>query len=239
MLDNLTSPLHVFALIARYGSFTRAAAELDVSASALSQKMRQLEQQLDVRLLQRSTRHVGLTEAGQELLTRTAPALNAIDDALDNARQYGDRPAGTLRITVPPIAPIMQVIPEFLATWPEVTLDITADAHLVDLVSEGYDAGVRLGRSLGQDMIAVPLGGPEHSVVVGSPHYFARHNRPQHPRELQMHNCVRFRFMSSGAIYRWEFYDANAEHWFEVNVGGNLIVNDYRLMLAAARSGTA
>jgi len=239
-VDSVPS-LHVFALIARHGSFTRAAAELGVSASALSQKLRQLEKQLGVRLLQRSTRRVGLTEAGREFLARITPALSAIDGAIESVRQHGDRPVGTLRITTGLLTPIMRLLPAFQETYPEITLDFTVDGRLVDLIGDGYDAGIRLGECLDKDMVAVPLGGPERSRVVGSPAYFRRHAKPKHPRELTSHNCMRFRFSSSSAVYRWEFFDQRHKphgRWYEVGVEGNLITNDTQLMLSMARAGT-
>lgn len=233
-----TPALRAFHLIARHGSFTRAAAELEVTASALSQTMRQLEQRLGVRLLQRTTRRVGLTEAGKAFLERITPALAAIDMALDELRQHGERPAGTLRVTVPEIVLEWLVAPmqsEFLRRWPDITLDIDVTGGLVDLVAGSYDCGIRLGERLARDMVAVPLGGPVRSVVVAAPAYLDRHGRPQHPRDLQAHACVRNRYISSGAIYRWEF--AQRGRWFDIDVSGPLIVNDPALAIRAALDG--
>jgi len=227
--------------IARHGSFTRAAGELDVTASALSQMLAQFERQLGVRLLQRTTRRVGLTEAGREFLARIAPAMDVIDDAVETARQYGERPAGTLRVTVATGAVLAPVLAAFVAAYPDITLEINVNTALTDLVAQAYDAGIRLGDRLEKDMIAIPLGGPMRSVVVGSPDYFARHGKPKHPRDLARHNCARFRF-AGGGIYRWEFAHpsgAQRGHWFEIDVGGNLIVNDNTLAIAAARDGIA
>jgi DNA-binding transcriptional LysR family regulator len=241
MRTDPTSTLRAFMLIARHGSFTRAAAELDVTASALSQTLRQLERHLGVRLLQRTTRRVGLTEAGREFLAQVTPALTAIDGAMETVRQHGERPAGTLRVTAAMASILSRVVPDFLQAYPDITLDIRIETRLVDLVGEGYDAGIRLGECLDKDMVAVPLGGPLRSVVVGSPDYFARHRKPRHPRELQSHNCARFRFAGSGAIYHWEFFDkrgGTGGRWFEIGVDGNLVINDNALMLAAARAGS-
>lgn len=238
MRDDHTPALRAFHLIARHGSFTRAAAELEVTASALSQTMRQLEQRLGVRLLQRTTRKVGLTEAGKLFLERITPALAVIDGALDELRQHGDRPAGTLRVTVPEIVLEWLVAPlqtEFLRRWPDVVLDIDVTGGLVDLVAGGYDCGIRLGERLARDMVAVPLGGKVRSVVVAAPAYLQKHGRPQHPRDLQAHACVRNRYISSGAIYRWEF--AQRGRWFELDVNGPLIVNDPALAIRAALDG--
>jgi DNA-binding transcriptional LysR family regulator len=233
--------LRAFVLIARHGSFTRAAAELDVTASALSQTLSQLERQLGVRLLARTTRRVGLTEAGRELLARISPALETIDDAMEGVRRHADRPTGTLRVTSALGSFLAPVVPEFLAAYPEITLDIDVSSALVDLVARGYDAGFRLGERLEKDMVAIPMGGPMRSFVVGSPAYFKRHGRPVHPRELAQHNCVRFRF-AGGGIYHWEFaHPAGPKRgrWFEIAAGGNLIVNDNALALEVARSGIA
>jgi len=238
MRDDHTSALRAFHLIARHGSFTRAAAELEVTASALSQTMRQLEQRLGVRLLQRTTRRVGLTEAGKLFLERITPALAAIDVALDELRQHGDRPAGTLRVTVPEIVLEWLIAPlqcEFLQRWPDITLDIDVTGGLVDLVGGGYDCGIRLGERLARDMVAVPLGGPVRSVVAATPDYLDRYGRPQHPRDLQAHACVRNRYVSSGGIYRWEF--AQRGRWFDIDVNGPLIVNDPALAIRAALDG--
>lgn len=231
--------LRAFVSIARHGSFTRAADELDVTASALSQMLAQFERQLGVRLLARTTRRVGLTEAGREFLTRIAPAMAVIDDAVETVRQHGERPAGNLRITVGMGTVLAPVLAEFVAAYPEITLEVSVNTALTDLVTQGYDAGIRLGERLGKDMIAIPLGGPMRSVVVGSPDYFARHGKPKHPRELPRHNCIRFRF-AGGGLYHWEFaHPAGNQRgrWFETEVEGNLIVNDNVLAVHAARDG--
>ncbi|TPG50256.1 LysR family transcriptional regulator [Rhodanobacter glycinis] len=263
MIDDHSPALRAFHTIARHGSFTRAAAELEVTPSALSQAMRQLEQRMGVRLLQRSTRKVGLTEAGRQFLERIGPALAEIDGAVEALRQHGDHPAGTLRITAPHslldqlLAPMLA---DFLRACPDVTLDLIADNALTDLVADGVDAGIRLGERLARDVVALPLGGPLRAVVAGAPAYFARHGRPQHPRELQQHVCARFRYRSSGAIYRWEFADgsradksrpdksrahkvstgksgATAHRWFEIDVNGPLITNEPSLPIRAALDG--
>jgi DNA-binding transcriptional LysR family regulator len=253
MRDDHTAALRTFHTIARHASFTRAAAVLEVSPSALSQTMRQLEQRLGVRLLQRSTRKVGLTEAGQLFLERIAPALADIDSAVEALRQHGEHPAGTLRITASQslfdhlIAPMTG---DFLRAYPDVTLDLVVDSALTDLVADGVDAGIRLGERLARDVIAIPLGGPVRAVVAGSPAYFTQHGRPQHPRELQQHACARFRYHGSGAIYRWEFAHKSSIHksgagkartprgrWFEIDVTGPLITNEPTLQIHAALDG--
>ena len=236
--------LRAFRAIAEHGSFTRAAAALDVTASALSQTLRQLESQLRTRLLHRTTRRVGLTEAGQELLQRISPALKELDAAMDALRQHGDRPAGLLRLTVPDVVAIALLDPllgEFMARWPDVRLDIHVDNGLSDLIAEGFDAGIRLGERLQRDMVAVPVSSPLRSVVVGSPAYFARYGRPTQPRELEAHDCINFRQASSRALYRWEFAHKSGPHkgrWFELPVDGRLTVNHVPLAVRAAIEGT-
>ena len=235
--------LRAFRAIAEQGSFTRAAAALDVSASALSQTLRQLEDQLGTRLLHRTTRRVGLTEAGQELLRRIVPALNELDAAMDAARQHGGRPSGLLRLTVPDAVAISLLDPllgEFMARWPDVKLDIHVDNGLSDLIADGFDAGIRLGERLQRDMVAVPVTGPMRSVVVGAPAYLDRRGRPAHPRDLAAHNCVNFRQTSSGGIYRWEFAQRSGPRkgrWFEIAVDGSLTVNSIPLAVRAAIDG--
>ena len=233
--------LRAFRTIAEHGSFTRAAAALDVTASALSQTLRRLEQQLGARLLHRTTRRVGLTEAGHVLLARIAPALNELDAAMEALRQHDGRPSGTLRLTMPQLPWLLEArLAEFMTRWSEVQLDIHVDNNLSDLIAEGFDAGIRLGERLQRDMVAVPISGPVRSVVAGSPAYFERQGRPRHPRDLQTFPCVKFRHASSGALYRWEFAQRSGPHkgrWFEIAVEGGLIVNDMTLAVRAASDG--
>ena len=241
--DDATA-LRAFRLIARHGSFTRAAAEMEVTASALSQALRQLETHVGVRLLHRTTRRVGLTEAGRAFLERIAPALSEIDAAVEALRQHGDRPVGTLRIAVPQMVLdhlIAPTLADFMRAWPELKLDVHVENRLTDLIAEGFDAGIRLGERLARDVVAVPLGGPQRAVVVGSPRYFRRHRKPLHPRELAEHDCVRFRF-NSGAIYRWEFAHPTGPskgQWFELDVEGPLTTNEPAMAIRAAIDGLA
>jgi DNA-binding transcriptional LysR family regulator len=235
--------LRAFRAIAEHGSFTRAAATLDVTPSALSQTVQQLESQLGTRLLQRTTRRVGLTEAGQEMLQRIAPALSELDLALEAIRQHADRPSGTLRLTVPIMVSqtiIEPMLGEFMARWPDVQLDIRVENKLADLVAEGLDAGIRLGENVQRDMVGVPLGGALRAVIVGSPAYFKRYGYPKTPKDLQNHRCVKFRFPTSGAIYRWEFAHRSGPQkgrWYEIAVDGSLTVNDLSLSVRAAEDG--
>lgn len=230
--------LLAFARVAAHGNFRRAAAELGVSPSALSQTIRGLETRLGVRLLLRTTRSVTPTEAGDTLLGRILPALTTIDAAVDDLRQQRERPAGVLRITVPQsivTALLEPHLPDFFAAYPDVQLDLRVDAAHNDLVGEGLDAGIRLGEKVQQDMIALPLGGPQRSAVVGSPAYLQRHGMPSHPRDLSAHNCLRHRYASSGLVYRWEFHER--KRWYEVGVQGSLTTNDVALSLRAAVAG--
>ena len=242
-LDDTTA-LRAFRLIARHGSFTRAAAEMEVTASALSQTLRQLETHVGVRLLHRTTRRVGLTEAGRAFLERISPALGEIDAAIEALRQHGDRPIGTLRIAVPQMVLdhlIAPMLADFMRAWPELKLDIHVENRLTDLIAEGFDAGIRLGERLARDVVAIPLGGPQRAVVVGSPSYFNQHGKPRHPRELAAHDCVRFRF-NSGAIYRWEFAHPagpSKGQWFEIDVDGPLTTNEPAMAIRAALDGLA
>jgi DNA-binding transcriptional LysR family regulator len=243
MRNDHTAALRAFRAIAAHGSFTRAARELDVSASALSQTLRALETRLGVRLLQRTTRSVGLTEAGREFLARIAPALGAIDGAIEEMQNRSGRPAGLLRITVPPVAIPVLIAPnlaDFLRAYPDIRVDVRTDATLADLVSEGLDAGIRLSEKLQPGMVALPLGGAQQSRLVASPAYLKKHGAPKHPNELDAHNCIQFRYDSNGPIYRWEFAHPSGPQrgrWFETDVCGNLICNDAGLMMQAVLDG--
>lgn len=227
-----------FARVAHHASFTRAAAELGVSPSALSQTVRGLESRMGVRLLNRTTRSVGLTEAGTQFLQRVLPALEVLGAAFGELDDLRGRPTGTLRLTVPRMAGSVLIAPlleEFSQRYPEVSLDVTLDDALVDLVAGGYDAGIRLGERLAQDMIAVRITRPQRLAVVGSPNYFRRHRKPVVPADLHEQACIRFRFPGSGALYRWEF-GRNGEE-LEIDVDGPLTTNDVDLTVNAAVRG--
>ncbi|HWY23464.1 MAG TPA: LysR family transcriptional regulator [Nevskia sp.] len=226
-----------FARVAQRASFTRAAAELGVSPSALSQTVRTLEARLGMRLLNRTTRRVGVTEAGAMFLQRVLPALEQLGAAFSELDELRGKPAGTLRLSLPRLAMrtlLTPLVGEFCRRYPEIRLDLMADDRFVDLVGEGYDAGIRLGESLAQDMIAVRATREQRIAVVGSPEYFRDNPVPQAPADLHEHPCIRFRF-SSGVIYRWEFGRDGQE--FDIDVDGPLICNDNALMIAAAKQG--
>lgn len=229
--------LQSFAAVARHRSFRKAAAELGVSPSALSHALRGLESRLGIRLLNRTTRSVAPTEAGQQLLARLIPSLREINDALDEINLFRDSPVGTLRINAPRAAAEYLLLPlatRFLLKHPGMRLDIVADDNLVDIVAAGFDAGVRFGERLAQDMIAVPLGPAQRFVVVGSPAYLAEHGTPLTPQQLSAHRCIRIRF-PKGSIYRWEFERGSEK--LEVEVDGPLDLGEMPLMVRAAEDG--
>lgn len=234
--------LMAFWKVAEHRGFTAAAAELEVSPSALSQSIRQLESRLGVRLLHRSTRSVSLTEAGQAYLARVGPALGQVIEAGEEINTLQGRPSGTLRLNSARIATAMVLQPllaGFLAEHPQVQIELTNDEGFVDIVEQGFDAGVRMGESLARDMVAIPLGQPVTAAVVASPDYLRRHPAPLHPDDLAQHNCVRFRFASTGAIYKWEFKmegDGDSRV-VEYEARGNLTITDSMFNLEAALDG--
>jgi len=202
--------LEAFLAVARTRNFRRAAIEQRVSASSLSQRLRGMEERLGVRLMNRTTRSVALTEAGELLLARAAPALLDVGAALDQVRRLREVPAGRLRINAPPPAIDLVLAPmvgPFLRAHPQIDLELVADSSFIDIVGAGFDAGVRYGEHLAQDMIAISLGSPQRYAVVASPHHVARHGRPKHPKDLLDQACIRTRF-GSGAMLDWEFEKA-------------------------------
>ena len=227
-----------FARVAHFGSFTRAAAELEVSPSALSQSVRALEARLGVRLLNRTTRRVALTEHGARFLERIQPGLAQIQDAFDDLDDVRHRPTGRLRVNVGRTAlriMIEPLLPRFMARYPELEVELFADDTLADLVAEGFDAGIRLGESLALDMVAVPFGGPQRQVIVGAPAYFERHPPPRTPQDLAGHDCIRLRLPGSRRLYPFEFSRDGRD--FDVEVRGRLILNEGAHILSAARAG--
>jgi DNA-binding transcriptional LysR family regulator len=204
----------------------------------LSQAIRQLEKRLGVRLLNRTTRSVSLTEAGQAYLTRVGPALAQVIDAGDELNVLQGKPSGILRLNAArvSIALVLRPLLEgFLRENPHVQLELTNDEGFVDIVERGFDAGIRYGESVHRDMVAVPIGGPMTVAVVASPEYLRRVPAPRHPDDLVRHNCVRLRFATTGAIYKWEF-DVDGR-LVEYEVGGNLIITDTTFSLDLALEG--
>ncbi|MGQ7814354.1 LysR family transcriptional regulator [Metapseudomonas furukawaii] len=229
--------LSIFLSIAQHLSFSRAAIELGLSPSALSHALRALETRLGVRLFNRTTRSVALTEAGERLYARVKPAFRDIDDALEDLNSFRDKPSGNLRITAGRPAAQLVLLPlagRFLEAYPDVRLDIVTDDALVDIVSAGFDAGVRFGERLEADMVSLPIGPNMRSVVVGSPGFFQRYKTPRKPQDLHGLPCIRHRF-PSGAFYRWEFARGGIE--LEIDVDGPLILGDVGLMVGPALQG--
>ena len=227
----------VLAAVAAHRSFRAAAKELAIAPSAVSHAISGLEASLGVRLLARTTRSVAPTEEGQRLLERLRPALDDIGIALEAVIDARDRPAGNLRITAPRFASDILLGPrigDFLNAYPDITLEIANEDGFIDIVAEGYDAGIWMEESLDADMIAVRISPEMRTVIAASPAYFAKHPIPLHPRDLAGHRCIKRRF-SNGSIYRWEF-DKDGES-LVVAVDGPLIVGEDRLALLAALSG--
>jgi DNA-binding transcriptional LysR family regulator len=229
--------VEAFLSVARHRNFRRAAAELGVTPSAISQAVRALELRVGAALFIRTTRSVGLTEAGERFISRAKPAFEELVAAGEAARELGQRPAGLLRLSVPrAVVPILlePLIASFCQAYPEIELEIAASEELVDLAAEGFDAGIRLGQFIAADMVAVRLTPPFPFVVVGSPDYLARHGRPERVDELRHHACLRMR-RSNGSIAPWSFVDGNRT--VEVIVSGPLIAHDYPALIGAAIEG--
>jgi DNA-binding transcriptional LysR family regulator len=221
--------------VARHRGFRAAATELGMSRSALSHAIAALEAKLGVRLFHRTTRSVSLTEAGEQFVSGVAPALGQIREAMERAGSHRETPAGTLRINTSAGAArqMEPIVFEYLRRYPDMTVDIVTEGRLVDIVVDGFDAGVRLGELVPQDMISVPLGPNQRFAVVGSLAYFERRPKPRTPADLTRHRCIRSR-LPSGGIYRWEF-ERHGEA-LAIDGDGPLIL-DEPLMLAAARAG--
>jgi DNA-binding transcriptional LysR family regulator len=230
--------LAAFVAVARERSFTRAAARLGVSQSALSHVVRGLEERIGLRLLTRTTRSVAPTEAGERLLQTVAPRLAEIDSELAALSELRDKPAGTLRITAGEHAATMVLWPalaKLLPDYPDIQVEVIVDYGLTDIVAERYDAGVRLGEQIARDMIAVRIGPDMRMAVVGSRGYFSRRKRPQNPRDLTAHNCINLRLPTYGGLYSWEFEKNGRE--VKVHVAGQLVFNNIALRRNAALAG--
>jgi len=235
--DNLNE-LTAFLAVAREKSFTRAAAQLGVSQSALSHTVRALEERLGVRLLTRTTRSVAPTEAGERLVRSVGPRLDEIEAELAALSALREKPAGTIRITAGEHAAeavLWPAIARLLPDYPDIKVEIIVDYGLTDIVAERYDAGVRLGEQVAHDMIAVRIGPDMRMAVVGSPAYLARQPKPRTPQELTTHNCINLRLPTYGGLYAWEFEKAGRE--LKVRVEGQLIFNTARLRVNAVLAG--
>jgi DNA-binding transcriptional LysR family regulator len=232
------SGLSEFLAVARHASFRAAAAELGVTPAAVSQAVRTLEAKTGLVLFQRTTRRVGLTEAGEKLLARVRPAAAEIAEAFDALSDLRERPAGLLRLSVPRVAVplvIEPVLAGFRRAYPDVAVDIDVNDAAVDLTANNLDAGIRIGELVESDMIAVRLTPDLRWSVLGTPSYFAARGRPRTPEELTHHECIRYRFLTAGSIYRWEFVRGGRE--FSVEVPGHVTVNDGALMMSLALKG--
>jgi DNA-binding transcriptional LysR family regulator len=229
--------LRAFVAVARHGSFRRAAKARGVDPSAFSHVVRGLEQALDLRLFHRTSRSVRLTEAGLALLGRVGPALDELAGALGDARAAAATPSGSLRLNVPRIANDLIIAPmvgRFLSRHPAITLEVATSDGLVDIVAEGFDAGIRRDRRLSPGMVALPIEPPRRFAVVGAPSYFAGRARPLAPADLHLHRCIGRRY-PSGSRYAWEFERDGAA--LEIDVAGPLVVDDTALMIRAALDG--
>lgn len=230
--------LHALLAVARERSFTRAAAKLGVSPSALSQTVRELEARLKLRLLTRTTRSVSPTEAGERLVRNIGPRLDEIDAELAALSEFREKPAGSIRISATENAAstvLMPVLGRLLPDYPDIRVEIVVDYGLTDIAAEQFDAGVRPGETVAKGMIAVPISPPMRMAVVGSPAYFLKRPPPRNPQDLTAHNCVNLRLPKHGGLYAWEFEKGKRE--VKVRVEGQLVFNNATLMLHAAVEG--
>lgn len=230
--------LHAFAAVAEEGSFTKAAARLNVSQSALSQTIRGLEERLGMRLLSRTTRSVSPTEAGERLLATVAPALREIDEGLARLNDLRDKPTGTIRISADEFAVqhvLWPAIARFLPDYPDISIELTTDYGRTDIVSGRYDAGVRRGRLISQDMIAVRISPDIRMAVVGAPAYLSRRPAPKGPQDLTAHSCINMRLPTHGEFFAWTFRKAGREQ--RVKVEGQLVFSTLPSVLAATLDG--
>lgn len=236
--QNTFEGLQEFLAIARRKSVRKAALDLEVTPGAVSQALQKLEQRLGASLFHRTTRRISLTEAGETLLNKVAPAAHLIEASLAETVQSTQEPSGTLKLIVERLAlphVIQPIVPTFCRAWPTVKVDITVSNLHHDFVASGYDAGILLGSYIAKEMIAIRLSPPFKWAVFGSPGYFQQYGRPQAPGELTRHRCIRYRRPSKGDIYRWEFLENGQNVSIEPN--GPITVNDGELMQSMAAEG--
>ncbi|MCP3710834.1 LysR family transcriptional regulator [Paraburkholderia sp. CNPSo 3274] len=228
--------VEVFLRVAQHRSFRKAAAELGVTPSAISQTVRVLEARIGAALFIRNSRSVGLTEAGEKFFVRAKPAFEELVAASEVARGLGQRPAGLLRLSAPRavIPTLLELVTSFCRAYPEVEVELAASKEVTDLAAEGFDAAVRQGHLVAPDMVAVPMTPPFRLIVVGSPAYFAGLSPPTHPNDLRQHACLRWR-RSNGALALWSFNDSDQA--IEIAVSGPLIASDFPTVLGAAIEG--
>lgn len=232
------SRLEAFVAVAETRSFRAASERLGVTASAVSQTVRQLEDRLGLPLFTRTTRSVALTEAGEHLLRGLKPALSDVHATLESLEHLRGRPAGTLRLNVASIAETFLsegTVAAFLAEHPDIKLELAVDDGDVDVVSDGFDAAIRLGELVAQDMVAVSVSGDQRQIVVGSPRYFAARPKPRHPRDLHAHACIGWRVYTRPAPYRWEFTEDGKD--FEIAIDARVNTNEATVMLRLALDG--
>ena len=230
--------LYAFMVVARHRSFTRAAAHLGMSQSALSQTVKNLEESLGVRLLTRSTRSVSPTEAGERLLARLGPQFDEMEDALDELNTNRQSPRGTIRISAgehPAIAVLQPRLAEFTAAYPDITVEIGVDGGMIDIVAEGFDAGVRLGQQVAKDMIAVRISEDVRMCIVAAPRYLDAHPAPQTPNALTEHRCINVRLPTHNGVFPWELEKDGNE--IRVRVDGPVTFNNLPLRLASTLDG--
>jgi len=235
--DNINDLL-AFLAVARERSFTKAASKIGISQSALSHTIRNLEKRLGVRLLTRTTRAVSPTEAGEKLLLGIGPHFDEIEIQLDALNELKDTPSGTIRINAPDYTISCVLWPklqDFISTYPDIKVEVMLDNGLSDIVTERYDAGVRMGEQLAKDMISARISADFRFAVVGSVSYFEKHSQPQEPQDLISHTCINYRFPTSGGLYTWEFEEAGRE--IKIRVDGQLTFNNIFYVLDAALAG--
>lgn len=233
-LDGLVT----FIAVAEEKGFSNAAVRLGISPSAVSQSIRGLEERLGLVLFNRTTRSVCLTEIGERYLERVQPALEQLTSASRELGREASHPTGLLRINVPRAAYLIVLQPmlrHFMATYPEINLEIRVENLLEDIVSQGFDAGIRFGDAVDKDMVALPIGPDMQAQVIAAPDYLDHHGLPEHPRDLLRHDCIGFRHSTSGQIERWAFEKADEK--FELPVKGRLIVNDSEILVRSALDG--
>jgi DNA-binding transcriptional LysR family regulator len=238
MARETINDLIAFLAVARERSFTKAAAQLGVSQSALSHTVRGLEERLGIRLLTRTTRSVAPTQAGERLLRNVGPRFDEIDAELAALTELRERPAGTIRITAgehSANAILWPALLKFLPKYPDIKVELIVDYALTDIVTERFDAGVRIGEQVAKDMVAVRIGPDMRMAVVGSPAYFARRPRPKTPQDLTAHDCINIRLPTYGGVYAWEFEKGGRE--VKVRVEGSLVFNTLALRLNAVLAG--
>jgi DNA-binding transcriptional LysR family regulator len=238
MADDLNA-MSVFVTVAEAKGFRAAGERLGVSASAVSQSIRKLEEQLGVVLVQRTTRSVHLTDAGERLFSSVRPALEEVRSAVASIGELSPEPRGTLRLVISAGAELFlgdETLADFLSTYPYIRLDMAVSNEVRDIVAVGYDGGIQLGEVIDRDMIAVPISGDLRLIVVGAPSYFARHRKPKHPRDLVDHYCINWHATAEAPPYRWEFTEKNGRD-FSVAVPMRVLTTDPVLLVRLARTG--